>query len=726
MPQVSAAMAAHRQFILYRAEPITDRPGKTSKLPIDWRSGRICSAHDPNVWLSHVEAEQHAMAWGPAHGVGFVFTEGCGLWFLDIDECLEPSGQWSPLAVQLLTVLSTCAVEVSRSGRGLHVFGSGALPPHSCKNTAHHLELYHTERFVALTGASLQGDAATVPAPEVLQWLADSYFPPAAGGAVSDWRTDPVREWSGPTDDEQLLQRLLRAPVSAAAAFGAGVSFRDLWECNADALARRWPSASGDAFDRSSADAALASHLAWATGNNHERMRSLMQRSGLVRDKWEREGYVADTVQRMAARTTRWLADRVPAVATNGTHSPDVVGLSFQAAAAGAIPPTLVNLQAALRSAEGGVQLAYDAFRDRIVLGGPGAWRMLTDVDYVTLRSGFEAKGFKPVSADLMRDAVLAVAMSNPVDTAAEWAGALVWDGVPRVADSLVHYFGAAAGPYARAVGLYLWSALAGRCLSPGCQADMVPVLIGPEGLRKTSAVAAIAPTPEAFCEVNLEKLDDDLSRKLRGKLVGELAELRGLKGRDSQSIRAWLTRRTESWTPKYREFESSFLRRCVFVGTSNPRDILSDPEGNRRWLPIDVTAADDEALTADRDQLWAEGVALWRQNGVMWHDAQTLAREVHAEFEEHDEWHDAVAAVLAKPRPAGPGEVPNPMPMGGAPFQMGELARLALGLGLDRIDRKQSLRLGAILRKLGYFKGDAWISGRNLKAWRHLAHPKG
>lgn len=310
MPQVCAAMSRHRQFILYRVEPVADRPGKTNKLPIDWRSGRVCSAHDPNVWLSHAEAEQYLPAWGPGHGVGFVFTEGCGLWFLDIDDCLEPGG-WSALAQQLLGALAGCAVEVSLSGRGLHVFGSGTLPPHGCKNVPLHLELYHAERFVALTGTSLMGDAATVPAPEVLQWLVGSYFAPAIDSGVnSDWSTQPVPEWSGPTDDDELIARMLRSPASAAAAFGGGVTVRDLWTANAEALGRKWPSASGDEFDRSSADAALAAHLAYYTGNNHERMRRLMQRSALVRDKWEREGYVADTVQRMANRTTKWLQDR--------------------------------------------------------------------------------------------------------------------------------------------------------------------------------------------------------------------------------------------------------------------------------------------------------------------------------------------------------------------------------------------------------------------------------
>lgn len=536
--------------------------------------------------------------------------------------------------------------------------------------------------------------------------------------ARAEWREAPVPEWSGPTDDDELVQRLLRQPVSAAAAFAGRASFRDLWEGNAAVLARAYPSSSGDEWDRSQADAALAAHLCWGTGNNHERVAGLMLRSALTREKWAlRPDYLTDTVLRMAARTTKWLCDRPAAVALAGP--PPATGGSFVAAAAGAIPATLVNVQAALRSDESGVKLAYDEFRASIVLGAPGGWRPLEDVDYVKLRTAFEERGFKPVSSELMRDACLGVAKANPIDTAQQWLGGLQWDGVPRVDTMMRRYFGAAATPYGRAVGRYLMTALAARVVEPGCQVDMVPVLIGPEGLRKTSSVAALAPAPEAFAEFHLDRIDDNTSRSLRGCLVGELSELKGLKTGDAQAIRAWITKRHEAWVPKYQEFATRFPRRCVFIGTSNPRDILNDPEGHRRWLPIDVTRADDQGIAADRDQLWAEGAALWRAHGVLWQEAQELARQVHGEFEEVDDWHDQIAATLDKPRPAAPGEIPRPVPLGAQPFTLTEVARIGLGLDLPRVGSRENKRIGAILRKLGYLKGQCWINGRNVMAWR-------
>ena len=128
-------LSAYSQFIVYKLVPSTSRPGKADKLPCDWRTGQVCSAHSTEYWTDAATAEATAAAWGPEWGVGFVFTESDPWWFLDIDGCLTPEG-WSPLAQGLCELLAGCAVEVSQSGKGLHIFGTGVMPPHGCRNQA--------------------------------------------------------------------------------------------------------------------------------------------------------------------------------------------------------------------------------------------------------------------------------------------------------------------------------------------------------------------------------------------------------------------------------------------------------------------------------------------------------------------------------------------------------------------------------------------------------------
>lgn len=310
LPAALMAMGAYPQFIIYIAQPSRTRPGKTDKFPCDFRTGRVSNAHDPSIWTDASTAIAAAATFGPSYGVGFVFTEADPFWFLDLDNCLQADGSdWTPLAKSLCAALNGAAIEVSQSGRGLHIIGTGRPPAHGCKNEPLGLEFYHTARFVALTGINAVGNAATDMA-HVLPALVTQYFPPdaAASGAV-EWTTEADPEWNGPADDDELIRRALRS-VSTASAFGNRASFSDLWNGNVDALARCYPDPVR-AFDASSADAALAQHLAFWTGKNCERMQRLMEKSALVRDKWNRDDYLPRTIVGAVSRQFDVLTDKV-------------------------------------------------------------------------------------------------------------------------------------------------------------------------------------------------------------------------------------------------------------------------------------------------------------------------------------------------------------------------------------------------------------------------------
>lgn len=310
LPAALAPMGAYRQFIVYLAQPSRTRAGKTDKFPADFRSGRVVSAHDAQFWTDANTAIAAAATLGAAYGVGFVFTDADPFWFLDLDGCLGADGQWSSLAVGMCQAFAGAAIEVSQSGKGLHIFGTGRPPAHGCKNEALGLEFYHTGRFVALTGLGAVGNAAA-DFSHMLPGVVSQYFPPDAAQALEqDWTTEPCEEWRGPAEDEELLRRALRSQ-STASAFGGRASFADLWTGNMDALCRAYPD-EARGYDASSADAALAQHLAFWTGRNCERIRSLMERSALARDKWEREDYLPRTILGAVGRQFEVLTDKAP------------------------------------------------------------------------------------------------------------------------------------------------------------------------------------------------------------------------------------------------------------------------------------------------------------------------------------------------------------------------------------------------------------------------------
>ena len=348
LPDALAPMATYRQFIIYILIPSKRKPGKMDKLPCDFRTGTVAAkaeesgglggAHNPAIWTDFATAAgaaaQFNLAGGAPYGVGFVFTDNDPFWFLDIDSCYDPvAQQWAPVAQQLCQAFAGAAIEVSTSGRGLHIFGTGHVPQHrstTAFSKQFGMEFYHRARFVALTGTNAAG-SALADFSHLLPSLVTQFFPPDEQSSLQGddrfaLRDSPVPEWNGPTDDDKLIERAMRS-VSSKAAFGQGATFADLWTRNVEVLSRVYPEDPGGnaPYNESSADAALAQLLCFWTGNHGERIVAIMQRSGLVREKWEREDYLPRTVAGCAARQTQFLTDLEPeplAWQTDAVHAP--------------------------------------------------------------------------------------------------------------------------------------------------------------------------------------------------------------------------------------------------------------------------------------------------------------------------------------------------------------------------------------------------------------------
>lgn len=285
LPKALTPLSDFNQFVLYKLIP---KPtGKTDKIPIHPITLKAVNHLHPDSWVDFQTASVKASLLGEMYGVAFVFTELDPFWFLDIDNCLI-DGNWSPLAQDLINRLAGCAIEVSQSGTGLHLFGTGDIKPHGCKDKQLGLELYHADRFVALTGIHASGDAYSDQT-QAINAIIDSIpgFSKVVEEGSVNWTTGPREDWDGYTDDKELISKALSTSTTASA-FGMKASFRELWEGNPNILAEFYPDDDPTKdYDYSAADMALANHLAFWTGCDCERMLRLMWQSGLVRDKWE-------------------------------------------------------------------------------------------------------------------------------------------------------------------------------------------------------------------------------------------------------------------------------------------------------------------------------------------------------------------------------------------------------------------------------------------------------
>lgn len=285
LPPPLAPLGAYRQFIVWKIGAPEKPGGKPRKLSLHPKTFEAYDAHDPACWLSEPEAFAVATTAGGALGVGFVLTDADPFFFVDLDDHLQPDGTWSQTAQQVCSWFPGAALEVSYSRNGLHIIGTGTPPPHSVKCQVPGVELYHTKRFIALTGVGAVG-SVTTRHDAALAWMVENVPGLKPKEVVAGSFLTPREDWRGPTDDTDLLRRALQS-ASARSAFGGGASFMDLWECNEAVLARAYPSNSGDAWDHSAADAALAQHLAFWTGCDAPRIERLMRQSKLMRPKWD-------------------------------------------------------------------------------------------------------------------------------------------------------------------------------------------------------------------------------------------------------------------------------------------------------------------------------------------------------------------------------------------------------------------------------------------------------
>lgn len=289
-------MHRYKQFINYSAD---------KKLPINPRNGKIIDITDTTLAVSYEEASAGGRA------VGFIFTKNDSLFFIDVDNCVDNSGNWKPIATELIEVFKGAYVEVSKSGRGLHIIGSyiGEEPLHLCKNKEFGIELYTSGRYVALTGTQAVGDSS-IDCTTQLETTIEKHFKPAD---IIEQET-PQRDIT--TEDSTLIALALKSknPLYSEC------NFKALWTRDVKILAKKYPTNDGIRdYDYSTADAALAQHLAFWTARNAEQMHRIMLLSSLVRDKWKREDYLHRTINYAILKQKTTYNKHVTPVATAST-----------------------------------------------------------------------------------------------------------------------------------------------------------------------------------------------------------------------------------------------------------------------------------------------------------------------------------------------------------------------------------------------------------------------
>lgn len=279
------------------------------------------------------------------------------------------------------------------------------------------------------------------------------------------------------------------------------------------------------------------------------------------------------------------------------------------------------------------------------------------DLDY--LRSYFS---HYQLDCKLVENALRIAADKNSYDPLREYFEGLEGkhDGTERAERLFIDCLGAEDTFYTREVTKLFLKACIARTIHPGCKYDYMIILVGDQGIGKSSLLLKICPDIKYYTDsIPHFKKDKLFVEAIEGKLICETAELVGLNKCEIEDMKATISSQVDRTRSAYAHKTLDFPRRCVFVGTTNLDEYLRDATGNRRFLPIkcDISRKARDIWADDfseyKGQIWAEAYNLFKDmektggSLVLPPEAQEVAKIEQSNAMEKDEWHTLIDQYL-------------------------------------------------------------------------------
>lgn len=251
----------------------------------------------------------------------------------------------------------------------------------------------------------------------------------------------------------------------------------------------------------------------------------------------------------------------------------------------------------------------------------------------------------------------------------------LKWDEEERLNTWGQEYFTSDMPEYCAEWGRLLMTGLTFRVLYPGYKFDLIPMLIGSQGIGKTTFFEDLAVFDGEKYYNSCSEITPDVGDGRRTQVtafskavivdLGEGAAFNPKKT-DQENFKQFITQTQDEIRVVYQKSTIIIPRSFIFVSTSNRHDQITDRSGSRRFLPIRVSAIKRlpyfeklqilAEVMAKRDEIettewwnlninWDKMPMLLKENKPHIHDIQTL---VNSQFTRGDEFVDYVANILA------------------------------------------------------------------------------
>ncbi|MFY8147725.1 MAG: VapE domain-containing protein [Prochlorococcaceae cyanobacterium] len=189
---------------------------------------------------------------------------------------------------------------------------------------------------------------------------------------------------------------------------------------------------------------------------------------------------------------------------------------------------------------------------------------------------------------------------------------------------------------------------LVARAMKPGCELHTCLVLMSEDqGAGKSTFWKVLGGEWFSDSLGDLRDIREDRIQ-LHSAWIHEWGEIDNVIGkRESETLKRFISCSRDDCRKPYGRGIEKLERSCGLVGTTNRRDFMKDPTGNRRFPVIRISSVHLDWVKANRDRIWASAVAAYRRGERWWYtreEGQLVSDHAHA-FSAEDPLRDAIEA---------------------------------------------------------------------------------